>query len=279
MDSSEQSPQPQAAPAEASEETPEQQVTPPLYEYFNPQTDAAAFQSEPPQPEATPTADAQQPEGAPPLDQAALEQAVRQGLIYPPPPSYYENFQPPNEQIGFSAAMSSAPPARPYYPPPRPVYPPPNPAVRNGTARRPRAWVWIVVVALSVGLVGCGLLSWGAYTIFSTAYQSASGSIQVVEDFYGNLQSQDYPAAYHDLDMPNLTLAQFTQQAQQADQQNGAVQSYQLQQPSVNVSQNAPDLSHFSYTVTVTRTNASYSAIIDVSQDGKSWKITNFDRI
>lgn len=275
MDSSEQQPQPQATPVQASEETFEQQETP-LYEFphLNPQTDAAAFQ-----PESAPTVDTHPPEGAPSLDRLALVQAVREGRIYPPPPSYYE-LQSPDELIGFSAApMNSARPAPPYYPPPRPAYAPPNRAPRGATARRPRVWVWIVVVALSVGLVGCGLLSWGAYTIFSTAYQSASGSIQVVEDFYGNLQSQDYQAAYHDLDIPNLTLAQFMQQAQQADQQNGAIQSYDLQQPSISVSQNAPDLSHFSYTVQVTRPHASYSALIDVSQEGKTWKITNFDRL
>lgn len=276
MDSSEQQPQPQATPVQASEEMFEQQEAPPLYEFahLNPQTDAAAIQ-----PEAAPATDAQQPEEAPLLDRLALVQAVREGRIYPPPPSYYE-LQSPDELISFSAVpTNSTPPAPPYYPPLRPAYPPPNRAPRGGTARRPRAWVWIVVVALSVGLVGCGLLSWGAYTIFSTAYQSASGSIQVVEDFYGNLQSQDYQAAYHDLDVPNLTMAQFMQQAQQADRQNGAIQSYDLQQPSISVSQNAPDLSHFSYTVQVTRSHASYSALIDVSQEGKIWKITNFDRL
>lgn len=279
MDPSEQQPQPQATPAGANEEVFEQQETPPLYEFahLNPQTDETPFQ-----PEATPATDVQQPEESLSIDPRILEQAVREGRIYPPPPAYYENmsFQSSNEQAAFSAiTTNSAQPAPPSYPPPRPAYPPPYQTPRGGTARRSRTWVWIVVVVLSVGLVGCGLLSWGAYTIFSTAYQSASGSIQVVEDFYSNLQSQDYQAAYHDLDMPKLTLAQFTQQAQQADLQNGAIQSYELQQPSISISQNAPDISHFSYTVQVTRPHASYSALIEVSQEGKSWKITNFDHL
>src|SRR5579863_5855688 len=187
MQPSEQQPQPQAAPDEASEETFVQEAMPPLYEFA---PDLAA-----PQPEAAPAADAPAPEEARQLDQQALEQAVRQGLIYPPPPSYYQNmsFQSPNERVGFSAAPTiSARPAPPYYPPPRPAYQPGRPAPRAETPKRSRVWVWIVVAVLGVGLVGCGLLSWGAYTIFNTAYQSASGSIQVVEDFYSNLQSQDY---------------------------------------------------------------------------------------
>lgn len=276
MDSSEQQPQPQAAPDKASEETFAQEAAPPLYEFA---PDLEALQ-EPLPAEVAPAADA--PEEAHPLDQQALEQAVRQGLIYPPPPSYYQNmsFQPPNERVGFSAApASSAQPAPPYYPPPRPVYQPRTPAPGVRTPRRPRVWVWIVVAVLGVGLVGCGLLSWGAYTIFSTAYQSTSGSIQVVEDFYANLQSADYQAAYNDLDMPNLTLAQFTQQAQQADRASGTIQTYQPQAPSFGVSQNAPDLSHFSYEVKVTRAHASYSALITVSQEGNNWKITDFDRL
>ena len=270
MDSSEQQPQPQATPAGADEDTFAQEAMPPLYEFA---PDLAA-----PQPEDAPAA-----EEARQLDQQALEQAVRQGLIYPPPPSYYQNMslQSANERVGFSAApTSSARPAPSYYPPPpRPAYQPGRPAPRAGTPKRSRVWVWIVVAVLGVGLVGCGLLSWGAYTIFNTAYQSASGSIQVVEDFYSNLQSQDYQAAYNDLDMSNLTLAQFKQQAQQADRASGTIQSYQPQAPSFGVSQNAPDLSHFSYEVNVTRAHASYLALITVSQEGKTWKITDFDRL
>ncbi|MGB8347363.1 MAG: hypothetical protein WCD86_20925, partial [Ktedonobacteraceae bacterium] len=59
----------------------------------------------------------------------------------------------------------------------------------------------------------------------------------------------------------------------------GTIQSYQPQTPSLGVSQNAPDLSHFSYEVKVTRAHASYTALITVSQEGNSWKITNFDRL
>lgn len=272
MDSSEQ--QPQATPAGASEETFEQEGMPPLYEFA---PDLAT-----PQPGTAPAADAPEPEAARQLDQQALEQAVRQGLIYPPPPSYYQNmsFQSPNEQVSFSAAtMNNARPAPPNYPPPRPAYQPGRPAPKARTPKRSRVWVWIVVAVLGVGLVGCGLLSWGAYTIFDTAYQSASGSIQVVEDFYTNLQNQNYQAAYNDLDTPNLTLAQFTQQAQQAEREGGTIQSYEPQTPSLSINQNAPDLSHFSYTMKVTRAHASYPALITVSQEGNSWKITSFDRL
>jgi hypothetical protein len=272
MQSSEQQSQPQASSDETGEAPFEQQETPPLYAFAS-QADTTALQSE-----TTAAADAQQSEEAP-LDPLALALAVREGRIYPPPPSYYENLVSiPNGQVGLSSAtINSARPAPPSYPPP--VYaPPPYQTPRAVKPRRPRVWVWIVVVALGVGLVGCGLLSWAIYPISSTAYQSASGSIQVIDDFYSNLQSQNYAAAYHDLDMPNLTLAQFTRQAQQADQA-GPIQSYTLQQPSFSTNQNGPDLSHLSYTINVTRAHASYTALIDASQEGNSWKITYFDRL
>ena len=274
MQPSEQQPQPQTTPDKASAETFAQEAMPPLYEFA---PDLVA-----PQPEAATAADAPEPEEAEQLDQQALEQAIRQGLIYPPPPSYYQNMSTVIEQpipAPPAAPISSARSAPPNFPPPRPAYQPPRPAPRAGTPKRSRLWVWIVVAVLAVGLVGCGLLSWGAYTIFDTAYQSASGSLQVVEDFYTNLQNRNYQAAYNDLDMPNLTLAQFTQQARQADVESGTIQSYQPQTPSLSVSQNAPDLSHFSYTMKVTRVHASYTALITVSQEGNSWKITSFDRL
>ncbi len=277
MDSSEQQPQPQATPDKANEETFAQEVAPPLYEFAPDMGDL----QEPIQPGIAPVDDAQEPKEARQLDQQALEQAIRQGLIYPPPPSYYQNMSAVIEQpvpAASGAPMSSVRPAPLNYTAPRPAYQPRNPAPGASAPKRSRAWIWIVVAVLGVGLVGCGLLSWGAYTIFDTAYQSASGSIQVVEDFYANLQSQDYQAAYQDLDMPNLTLAQFTQQARQADRE-GTIQSYQPQTPSLGVSQNAPDLSHFSYEVKVTRAHASYTALIAVSQEGNSWKITNFGRL
>ncbi len=275
MQSSEQQPLPQATPIGASEETLEEEA-PPLYEFAPPLEASQGL----PQPGTAPAASV--PEEAPPLDQQALEQAVRQGLIYPPPPSYYQNMSTFGEQpIPASpvSTMVNARPALPDYPPPRPAYPPSGPPSRTGGSQRSRLWIWIVVAVLSVGLVGCGLLGWGAYTIFNAAYQSTSGSLQAVDDFYGNLQSQNYQAAYSDLNMPNVTLTQFTQQARQADQENGIIQSYQPQTPSFGISQNAPDLSHFSYVVAVTRAHKSYSARISVSQEGSAWKITGYDQL
>lgn len=283
MQPAEQPPEPENEANEINDTEGEQAETPPLFE-FPPDL------VKPPQsPSNEQEAGAAPPDMPVEVNQEAFEQAVRQGLIYPPPPSYYQNMsqvQVEERPAPFPPAGSAAGRAQPqpFVAPQlvRPPYPPPARPQPPTTQKRSRKWLWIVISVLAVAvLASCGLCGWGFYSIFNTAYQSTSGSLQVVNDFYTNLQSQRYQAAYNDLDMPQLTLAQFIQQAQQADQQKGTIQSYTPQQPSFGLnSNNGPDLSHFSFVVNVTRTHtSSYTVLLTVTQEGKTWKITDFDRL
>jgi flagellar basal body-associated protein FliL len=225
-------------------------------------------------------------------------------FVYPPPPSYYQNMQVPGElpplpslpasaqtqaqpgpyqapssqsQAG-RAAMMYAPPAQdagtnlvqqPNVQPPAP------------TRKRSRKWLWIMVsVGVVILLASCGLCGWGFFSIFSTAYQGVSGSLNVVDDYFANLQSQNYVAAYNDLAVHNLTESQFAQQASQADQQNGAILSYTANQPSFSTNPNSgPNLSQFNVAVNVKRQNLSYTVLLTLDQVNGKWKITYYDRI
>lgn len=282
MQSAEQQPRPEDEANGTNDTESEQKETPPLFEF---PPDLETLQAPADEQEAPVAPQVIPPENAE-VNQQAFEQAVRQGLIYPPPPSYYQNMPqheerpapvPPVASVAYHGQPQPfvAPPSThpPLLPPMRPAAPP--------AAKRSRKWLWIVISVLAVAiLASCGLCGWGFYTIFNTAYQSTSSSLHVINDFYANLQNQRYQAAYSDLDMPQLTLAQFTQEAQQADQKNGAIQSYTAQQPSFGLnSSNGPDLSHFTYVVNITRIHNSYSALITITQHGNSWKITDFDRL
>jgi hypothetical protein len=247
------------------------------------------------------------------LEYLPLDEAVRQGLVYPPPPSYYQNM--PVLPVGASAEQPHSGngegsgrvsiPSRPspiyrpasyvpqrqmppgnvqLYPPQPPgafpAYMPPPPAKKSHT------WVWLLVTILSViVLASCGLCGWAFYTIFNTTYQQVSGSLDVVNDYYTNLQSSNYTAAYHDLAITGLTQEAFSTQATKIDTQDGPVLSFTLGQPSFQTNSNTgpssllPPFSHFNVTVDVKRAHSSYSALLTVSKIGGSWKITYYDRL
>ncbi len=239
------------------------------------------------------------------------------GLVYPPLPSYYQNLSaqpvPPvvasvkSNQSAIPDSNPSAPiqPAQrlPLYSPPQPPSYPPPPGSPPGMppyappygpygqygqqppVKKSHRWVWILVSVLSVLiLASCGLCGWGAYTIFNSTYRQLSGAINVVDDFYSNLQAANYSAAYSDLapqgQIIGLTKAQFSSQASQLDTQYGPVTSFVLGQPSYNTnSGTGPDLSQFTITVNVKRTHLSYTALLTVKQIGGTWKITEYDRL
>lgn len=254
-------------------------------------------------------------------DSVTTDESVHQGLIYPPPPSYYENMSFPSQveqaplppqaaqpvrreatAFGSQAASGFVPSAqRPetsYQPPqgpwgmPAAPYPPPwepqssMQVVQAGQPpqKRSRKWIWIVVSVLGVALfASCGLCSWGAYTLINAVYQPVVGSITVANDFYSNLQNQDYTAAYADLapqgQITGLTLSQFTQQAMQADGQYGTVTSYVAGQPGFNSNNPGSDLSIVTLPVSITRTHSTYSSLLTLQQVGGKWKIVDYDRI
>ena len=232
-----------------------------------------------------PAAQPERPEHHAP--QSHPEEAIRQGLVYPPPPSFYQNMPIPAKE-----AYTEVPP-RPINPQPYPVGPtsyasvqaPPSIAPAQLAPKKSRRWIWIVVATMSVALLaGCGLCSWGAYNIFVPAYQQANGSLNAVTGYYSAIQAKNYESAYSYLapsgSISGLTLAQFTQQAQSADSQYGPVLSY-TPQPVVSLSDpnNPPSLSRLTLTVNVGRSSKSYTVLLTTSQVGNSWKIVDFDKI
>ena len=223
------------------------------------------------------------------------EEAIRQGLVYPPPPAFYQNMslppvppplppQNPARQSSTNAYLASAPgqmqqASLQSYPPPWTSSPVPPPVKKS------YRWVWIMVTIVSVFLLaGCGLCGWGLYNIFSSTYQQVSGALNIVDDFYTSLQSKNYTAAYSDLapqrQISGLTQAAFTSQASRLDEQDGTITSFIPGQPSFRMDPNTgPDLSHFTITVDVTRHSSSYTALLRIARINGTWKIIEYDRL
>jgi hypothetical protein len=202
---------------------------------------------------------------------------VQQGFVYPPPPSFYEQMASPPVPAPLPAARAGAQPSAP--PPPAPFMPP--------TARKPRPrWFWVVIALVSsIVLVTCGLCSWGLYNIFSSTYQQVAGSIDVVNDYYTNLQASNYRAAYNDLapqgKIRGLSEQQFTSQASQRDKTYGAINSFALAgQPGFTTNPDTgPDFTRFTMNVHVARGRLSYSVALSVARIGHSWKITDYSQL
>ena len=108
--------------------------------------------------------------------------------------------------------------------------------------------------------------------------------MNVVNDFYSNLQAQRYTQAYNDLtpqgSISDLTLSQFTQQAQTLTLQDGAIVSYTPHQPTITTAPGqTPDLSHFTMTVSIQRSKLSYTSLLTLADIAGNWKIVDFDRL
>jgi len=223
---------------------------------------------------------------------------MQAGLVYPPPPSFYQNMQMPVEQpplppqqppvlpppgsisvypgtvypgFAYPPGMQVPPPVQPFFPP---SAPPP--------AKTSRKWIWIVVSILSAALlISCGLCSWAFYTIISTTTQSVNGVINVVDDYYQHIQNQEYDAAYNnDLRVAGLTRGAFIQQAQQSDSQNGAVMSYQLESSApATGSLNGFQSARYNVIMSISRNKSTYRVLLTVDNLNGTWKITDFDKI
>lgn len=221
-----------------------------------------------------------------PKDQAASPlyefPAETQGMMYPPPPSYYQNmqiletrdalpFQPGTPGLQAQRNMVEAPVL-----PPGPMhYPEMQPHIKKS-----RKWVWIIVSIFSVGfLVTCGLCSWGAYQLFDGVIKQETGATDVVNTYFQDVQNQRYTHAYQNLQISGLTLEDYTKQAQASDMQNGLLQSFSVEQPTFDTNATTgPDLTKWNYTVNVTRAKSSYPMLITVEKVGDSWKITYIDK-
>jgi hypothetical protein len=257
------------------------------------------------------------------------EDAVRKGLIYPPPPSFYQNLQslPPTAEqpnygqpvqpaqpvpansIGAPAQMpgnaadqqtvqgqqvpqtpqapqgfySQVPPGYPGYP----GYPPPYapPFVQQPPAKKSRRWLWITLSILGVVLLlSCGLCGWAAYSFFAPAVQGVTGSLNVVDDYYSNLQSENYAAAFNDINtqyqLRELTETQFAQQAIDRYTSYGAILSYSPGQPAYAANPNGGfDFTRFTISVDVKRAKLSYTSTLYLRKIGNEWKITYYDSL
>ncbi|HEX4208064.1 MAG TPA: hypothetical protein VHZ51_28445 [Ktedonobacteraceae bacterium] len=232
--------------------------------------------------------------------------------VYPPPPSFYENrenIQHTNEQM---PQRDYAPPIQPYQPmpmgqqpygygaPPVPGMPVPPPYYGYGVppgmaaprAKRSKAWIWILVSILIVLVLGgCSACSWlffGAFSsAFQTSYKHVSGAINTSTSYYTALQNQQYSTAYGYLSLQNqqdgnnnLSQDAFIKQAQNADAQDGTIQSFIPGATTYSYQSNQqPDLNRIHMTMTVQRARKRYMVHLQLTFSAGQWKITQFDHI
>lgn len=205
-----------------------------------------------------------------------------QGMVYPPPPSYYQNMEIPTLRAPLPPQPGSpgSPPLLNTVGTQTPPFAPVRYPERQPTIKKSRKWVWIIVSIFSVGfLLTCGLCSWGVYQLFDTVIKQETGATDVVNTYFQDVQHQRYAEAYQNLQISGLTLDTYTSQAQASDTQNGVLLSYVPEQPALNTnSSTGPDLSKWSYTVNITRAKKSYPVLLTVENIGGSWKITSIDR-
>jgi hypothetical protein len=208
--------------------------------------------------------------------------ADQPGMVYPPPPSYYQTMHIAETRAAFPFQTGTpAPPASlntvdvPISPSSPTRYPEMQPQIKKSYK-----WVWIVVSIFSVGfLVTCGLCGWGAYQLFDSVLKQETGATDVVNTYFQDVQNQRYEQAYQNLQISGLTLKDYTKQAQASDTQNGLLLSFTVEQPTFDTNANSgPDLTKWSYTVNVTRAKTSFPMLVTVEKVGGSWKITYIDR-
>jgi hypothetical protein len=238
-------------------------------------------------------------------------EAIRQGLVYPPPPSFYQNaeqeagqpFPPPSQAPGTPGTATLPPPAMPpfalpvgygagggpgteHLPPPFMPIPPsmPMPPVRKS-----RKWMWIVITMLAGVLVlSCGLCTWAGYMLVAPTVQDETTALSLVNNYYDTIQARNYTAAYSYLapkgTISGLTREQFIQQAEARDTRYGPVHSYTPGQAAINGNSggNSPgslNLSYLTITVNVTRTQLKYPVALSLEKINGTWKIVDFGGI
>jgi hypothetical protein len=273
-------------PEESNEGSGAEQVSQPLYEFPVPYAswpearkegiggETGVVSSTDPSKSASETDEQRKPE----------EDLIRQGLVYPPPPSFYQQSQVAHHQ--------PLPP--PSVPPPYPgmggvgmqyggIQPPPfAPAPPK---KKSYKWLWITISIVGVLLLAaCGVCGWAFSQFLTPIIQSETNAINVSNEYYAALQNKDYAGAYQYLkpqgSIQGMTQATFTQRAQSADNQYGAVRSYTT--GSVNVVTDPNDefnFSRFTVVVNVARASQSYSVLLTLVKSGNNWKIIDFDRV
>ena len=216
----------------------------------------------------------------------------QQGMVYPPPPSYYQNMQIPEVRAALplqpgthtSLPFQSSTPGSQAQLNQMDVQVPPFPQTHypgiQPPVKKSYKWVWIIVSIFIVGfLITCGFCGWGVYQLFNTVINQETGATDVVNNYFQDVQNQRYAHAYQNLQISGLTLEAYSVQAQTSDTQNGSLLSFVVEQPTFGTNSNTgPDLSKWRYTVDVTRAKTSYPVFVTVEKIGGSWKITYIDR-
>lgn len=241
-----------------------------------------------------PSEDEQQAE---PVSEAAASEAAssenaastsESDLVYPPPPSFYQNMRIPAEspQPPVPVPGQPLPPGiQPgFYPPPamamQQPFPGAYPTIKPAKRSRKKLWIILSIVGASVLLL-CGLCSWGAYSFAAPIFQGVSSVSTLTQDYYQSLEQQNYGVAYTDLQVSNLSQADFTQQAQQRETESGTINSFQITavSPQVSSSSSSTNISGYTITINVVRKNSTYTVHLNMTKIGNSWKITSFDVI
>ena len=224
------------------------------------------------------------------------EDLIRQGLVYPPPPSFYQHVQ-------FVPGQPLPQASKPTYPgmtgvgmqptgyipqqgyggmqaPPFAPVPPMQPPIKKSYR-----WLWITISIVVVLLLAvCGLCGWAFSQLVTPIVQSETNAINVTNEYYDALHNQDYTSAYQYL-MPRssiagMTQATFTQRAQSADKQYGVVRSYTTGAVNIVTDSNTGlNFSRFTVVMNVTRPGQSYSVLLTLQKSGNDWKIIDFDRL
>lgn len=190
-----------------------------------------------------------------------------------------------NQPRAFSPSPLPGIPNQTSYRAPTVGYPPPYQGQRS-VRRRPNKWVWIMGGVLGLILLSsCALVVWSVSNWVSPAVQQLFDGVQTVNNYYDALEAKNYVAAYRMLALDGkqngLSQAQFIQQAQAQDRQNGEITAYSVGQPTVgtNNSDTGTNVSEFSVVVNVTRGKQQYNANLHLKLIGGSWKIIGYDRL
>lgn len=218
------------------------------------------------------------------------EDLIRQGLVYPPPPSFYQHAQFVPGQPLPPASMAGAGTQPPGYPPQQGyagIQPPPfapTPSMQPPVKKSYR-WLWITISILVVLLLAaCGFCGWAFSQFFTPILQSETNAINVTNEYYDALHNQDYVSAYQYLkpqsSIAGMTQAAFAQRAKSADDKYGAVRSYTTGAVNIVTAPNTSlDFSRFTVVMNVTRPGESYSVLLTLQKSGNDWKIIDFDRL
>lgn len=213
------------------------------------------------------------------------EHDIQSGLVYPPPPSFYQNMQVPAEKPPLPSPVPSAPfppAANQPYPgmPFRPTYAGTMPRTQVPGSRKK---YWIILSILSAALLlSCGLCSWWTYAALNPVVQDVTSVMSLATRYYQDIEQKEYEAAYNCVQIDSMSQEIFIGQAQQRDSELGPVSSFQIAAPSPQISNqdDSARISFYSVTVSVVRgTSESYSAHLNLQKIENNWRITSFDLI